>query len=281
MRDQELVAFLQWALPRLRLRWQGFRKVRRQVGKRLSRRLAELELQNLDEYRHRLGCDPMEWRRLDGLCHVTISRFYRDKHVFDTLSARVLPELAEFAISRDRPVRCWCAGCASGEEVYTLKLVFDFDVRPRLPRALIEIIGTDADPIVLERARRGCFPSSSLADAPARWRELAFTRDDDSYCLAAVRREGLIFSLQDIRSETPVGPFDLILCRNLVFTYFDVELQREMTERIAAALRGGGYLIIGAHERLPSDSRLFEQAPGCREILRKMELTRETGALRS
>lgn len=84
MRNQELVAFLQWALPRLRLRWEGFRKVRRQVGKRLGRRLAELKLNTLDQYRDQLQNDPAEWSRLDELCHITISCFYRDKGVFDT-----------------------------------------------------------------------------------------------------------------------------------------------------------------------------------------------------
>ncbi len=123
MRDEELVAFLQWALPRLRLRWRGFRKVRRQVGKRLRRRLAQLKLQTLDQYRARLEGDPREWGVLDGLCHITISCLYRDKHVFDALGARVLIELGEAAYSQRRPVWCWCAGCACGEEVYTLKIM--------------------------------------------------------------------------------------------------------------------------------------------------------------
>ena len=132
-------------------------------------------------------------------------------------------------------------GCACGEEVYTLKLLWELDVRPKLPRGRLEIIGSDADLIVLQRAERGCFSSSSLKGMPAHWRELAFTRDDDCYCIRAEYRDGLAFLLQDIRSEIPAGPFDLILCRNLVFTYFDIERQREMIGRIAAALRDGGY----------------------------------------
>lgn len=87
MQDKELATFLQWALPRLRLRWKGFRKVRRQAAKRLNRRLEELELQTLDQYRRRLENDPMEWGVLDGLCHITISCFYRD-NTYSTYWAR-------------------------------------------------------------------------------------------------------------------------------------------------------------------------------------------------
>lgn len=271
MRDEELVSFLQWALPRLRLRWGGFRKVRRQVGKRLSRRLAELKLQALDQYRDRLLTDPTEWSVFDGLCHITISCFYRDKHVFDALGAQVLPELGRAAHLQRRAVRCWCAGCACGEEVYTLKLVWEFDVRPSLPGTSLKIIGSDADPEVLRRAEKGCFSSSSLKSMPANWRELAFTRNDDCYCIHAEYRDGIAFLLEDIRSDIPAGRFDLILCRNLVFTYFEIERQREMIGRIAESLRDTGYLVIGAHEQLPGDSSLFAQVSGCREILRKTQ----------
>ena len=140
-------------------------------------------------------------------------------------------------------------------------------MRPRLPGGRLEIIGSDADPIVLCRAEKGCFSSSSLKDVPARWREIAFARDGDRYCVRAEYREGLAFLFQDIRSEIPAGFFDLILCRNLVFTYFDIERQRETLDRIAAALRDGGYLVIGAHETLPDDGRGFTPISGCREIL--------------
>jgi chemotaxis protein methyltransferase CheR len=203
MRDEEVVTFLRWALPRLQLRWEGFRKVRRQVRKRLGRRLRELKLDTLDQYRNQLQDDPTEWRVFDELCHITISRLYRDKHVFDALGSLVLPKLAREANSQDRAVRCWCAGCACGEEVYTLKILFELDVRPKLPRGRLEIAGSDADATVLKRARKGCFAPGSLKNMPAHWRELAFSRDDARYCVRAEYRDGITFLRQDIRSEIP------------------------------------------------------------------------------
>lgn len=269
MRDEECVAFLQWALPRLQLRWVGFRKVRRQVCKRLRHRLRELGLENLAQYRSRLDADPAEWAALDDLCHITISRLYRDRHVFDCLGMQVLPELGKMASLESRPVRCWCAGCASGEEVYTLRILWDLEIQPSLPDTRFELIGTDVEDIVLERARRGCFSAGSFKDAPAQWREAAFNRVGNIYCVKDAHREALTFLHQDIRFEIPQGPFDLILCRNLVFTYFEPELQLTMLDRMASVLREGGYLVIGAHERLPKDGSRFEPLPGCREILRQ------------
>jgi chemotaxis protein methyltransferase CheR len=130
MREDDCAIFLQWALPRLRLRWAGFRKVRRQVCRRLDRRLHEIGVETLEQYRSRLESDADEWVVLDSLCRITISRLYRDRAVFDLLRSVVLPELHELASLQSRPVRCWCAGCASGEEVYSLKILWDLEVRP-------------------------------------------------------------------------------------------------------------------------------------------------------
>src|SRR5690242_9500744 len=129
MHEDECAAFLQWALPRLRLRWAGFRKVRRQVCKRLRRRLDELRLKSLEQYRSRLEADPLEWAVLDHLCRITISRLYRDKWVFDFLGRVILLDLTQAASLHSRPIRCWSAGCASGEEVYTLKILYELEVK--------------------------------------------------------------------------------------------------------------------------------------------------------
>ena len=90
MKHDDCVGFLQWALPRLRLRWPGFRRVRRQVCQRLGRRLRELGLGELQAYQLYLGNHPTEWQVLDGLCRITISRFYRDRTIFVALEREVL-----------------------------------------------------------------------------------------------------------------------------------------------------------------------------------------------
>jgi len=95
--DRYCVTFLQWALPQLRMRWRGFRRVRRQVCRRLAKRLADLGLPDLAAYRAFLLVHPEEWKRVDAACRITISRLYRDRSVFDVLAQEVLPELAAAA----------------------------------------------------------------------------------------------------------------------------------------------------------------------------------------
>ena len=266
MKDTDCAAFLRWALPRLRMRWPGFRKVRRQVCKRIGRRVRELGLESLAEYRKRLEAEPAEWGVLDGYCRITISRFCRDRPVFEVIAGDILPRLAERASARRRPVRCWCAGCASGEEVYSLKIIWDREVQPRFPGVGLEIIGTDADPIMLQRAERGCYARGSLKDMPERWLARAFDRANAHFRIRPGFRRGVRFKLQDIREEMPSGPFDLLLCRNLAFTYFDPPLQETILHRLAERLRPAGYLVIGRRETLPAGEERFRPLPACPEI---------------
>src|SRR5687767_6728995 len=117
--DAQCVGFLQWALPHVRMRWEGFRRVRRQVCRRIERRRRELGLDGLPAYRLYLEQHPDEWPVLDSLCRVTISRFYRDRGVFAFLEGEVLPAVAQGAVRDGRQaLEAWSAGCASGEEPY-------------------------------------------------------------------------------------------------------------------------------------------------------------------
>ena len=134
MNDPDCTAFLQWALPQISLRWPGFRKVRRQVCKRLKRRIHDLQLANFAAYRARLEDDPSEWEVVDRCCHITISRFFRDRGVFEALRRRVLPDIAAHAKQEGRAAQIWSAGCAAGEEPYTLKNPVGHRNREPLPR---------------------------------------------------------------------------------------------------------------------------------------------------
>jgi chemotaxis protein methyltransferase CheR len=233
MTDDECVAFLQWALPRLRLRWAGFRKVRRQVCRRIVGRQAQLGV-GVAAYRARLEADPAEWPVLERLCRVTISRFWRDRGLFEALRDEVLNALGPDVVA-------WSAGCASGEEAYSLVLAAD-EAGVRL-----RVLATDVDPVLLERARRASYPESSLRELPSDLRLHAF----EAGRLRPEYRARVEFVRHDVRTGSPDGPFDLVLCRNLVFTYFDEELQREVGGRLTPALRPGGALVVGAHETLP------------------------------
>lgn len=267
MADADCVAFLQWALPQLDLRWQGFRKVHGQVCKRLKRRMKELGLKGFSAYRERLAQNPDEWAVLDGMCHITVSRFFRDRRVFGALSEHVLPEIAARAAKERRIARFWSAGCASGEEPYTLKIIWDLAGTTGVPRIGCEIVATDVDEVMLARAQKGCYPRGSLREMPEAFVTEGFDRIDSLFCIKPQHREGVSFLLQDLRSEAPEDSFDLILCRNVAFTYFEAPLQREVLYRLVERLAVPGYLVIGAQERLPEELDCLVPLPGVRQIL--------------
>lgn len=252
MTDHDCVEFLQWALPRLHLRWPGYRKVRRQVCKRVGRRLQELGLSGIGEYRAYLDGHQAEWPVLEGLSRIGISRFYRDQGVFQFLERVVLPELAETAAAQGQSeVLCWSLGCAAGEEPYTLAVLWNLGLSQRFPELGIRILATDVDEQAIDRARKACYSPGSLKDLPAAWVDRAFSPSERGFCLKAGFRELVTFLQQDIRETAPEGWFHLILCRNLVFTYFDEALQREMLQKITEKLVPGGALVIGGTETLP------------------------------
>jgi chemotaxis protein methyltransferase CheR len=272
MKDADCIHFLQQMLPRLDLRWPGFRKVRRQVCKRLQRRLTELTLPDLNAYRRYLAAHPAEWKLLDSFCRISISRFYRDRQVFRELAAEVLPAVNQLAAAGGSArTRIWSAGCASGEEPYTIALLWHFR-RPDSPRLPVEIVATDLDPLLLERARIACYEESSLKELPRRWLTEAFHRRDNRYCLQPPFRSGVQFLRQDIRKESPAAPFHLVACRNLAFTYFAEPLQHEVLARIAAVLQPGGFLVLGSHETLPAGQTAFISFQGRRSLFRKHEI---------
>jgi chemotaxis protein methyltransferase CheR len=253
MTHQECIAFLQWALPQLGLRWAGYRKVQGLVCKRLAHRLRELGLATLVEYRERVAQDESERERLGALCRIPISRFYRDRGVFDALRDIVLPALAERADTRGcRTMRAWSAGCASGEEPYSLSIAWQLALAPRFPGIELTVLATDAEPEVLDRAASGCYRSSSLKDLPKEWLLLSFDRADALYCVREAFRGRVAFAHQDLRIEMPGGPFDLLLCRNLAFTYFDAPTQERIAAELASRLVPGGFLVLGTHEKLPA-----------------------------
>jgi chemotaxis protein methyltransferase CheR len=258
MRDEDCVEFLRWALPRLRMRWAGFRKVRGQVCKRIARRIDALQLGDAAIYRHYLDSHPAEWTELDRLCRVTISRFYRDRGCFDHLRDELLAELARgVSEANETQLRCWSVGCASGEEPYTLALIWQLALRSRFPDLALRIVATDVDERLLQRGRDAIYTDSSLKELPAEWVVRGFVLSGKGHAVVEPVRRHVRFVEQDARLKRPAGPFHLILCRNFVFTYYEEALQREILERFESSCLPGGALVIGAHESLPPGSDAF------------------------
>ncbi len=195
---------------------------------------------------------PVGMAILDECCHITISRFFRDTGIFEVVRRRILPDVAAGAERERRNAEVWSAGCASGEETYTVKIIWDIEVASTHPGIFLSITASDVDKAMLARARIGCFEPTSLRELPRPLIERAFDQVEGRYCVKPQHREGIKFLDQDLRKGMPRRMFDLILCRYVAFTYFDEQLQCRVLANMLKKLRPQGYLVIGTHERLPS-----------------------------
>ncbi len=252
MKDTDCVQFLQWLLPQLHMRWPGFRKVRRQVCRRIDRRIDTLQLADVASYQKWIEEHPEELHVLDDFCRISISRFYRDRGVFDLLCEEILPALAKTAMDAGRrTLKCWSAGCASGEEPYTVNIVWKQAIAPQIRGVTLEIVATDSNPLMLERARDARYPSSSLKDLPNEWTRKCFVVEESEYRLRSEFHGNIQWMRQDIREQMPDELFDMIFCRHLPFTYFDQSVQLRVLAGLVERLRDGGVLVIGKQESLP------------------------------
>jgi chemotaxis protein methyltransferase CheR len=156
-------------------------------------------------------------------------------------------------------MRVWSAGCGAGEEAYSLAI----GARQRgIP---IRILGTDWDEHQLARAREARYSPGCLKELPAEWRISAFEYVQGQFVLRRELRVSLELLHQDIRKDMPAGPFHLILCRYLAFTYFDPQLQHAIAEGLLRRIAPNGYVAIGKHESWPTDvPGLAEVRPGLR-----------------
>ena len=238
--------------------------------------MRDLGLDSYAAYRARLEGDPSEWRAVDECCHITISRFFRDRGIFEVVRRRLLPDVAARAKREGRDARVWSAGCASGEEPYTLRMLWDFEVATAYPGVALSIVASDVDQAMLARAREGCFEPTSLHELPPTVIEQGFDRLDSRYCVKPEHREGVEFLDQDLRTETPPRLFDLILCRYVAFTYFTVSLQREVLASMLKWLRPQGYLVIGTHEHLPGDIPELAALDSAPQIFQKRAASAQT-----
>jgi len=271
MSDQSCVKFLKWALPKLDLRWEGFRKVRGQVCKRIKRRINDLGLGDFHNYRSYLKEHEDEWDHLDRMSHITISRFYRDKKAWEILEQGLLFELIRRISDENGGFNCLSIGCASGEEPYTFSVIWKENIASAHPDLSCTIVATDADEHMLKRARRACYPPGTLKDLPKEYRKKAFEKRDNRYCLKEKYKKGVNLEKQDIRDEIPHLMFDLVFCKNVVAMYFQSDLQIKIFERLWPHMKEGAILVLGNHEELPEGLSGYETYAKGANIYRKIE----------
>ncbi len=246
MDDQQFRQLLQY----LGFSWRGYRKVRKGVIKRIRRHMHQLGCQNIATYLYKLEKSHGARAECERLMTVSISRFFRDRKLWQILQMEILPGLIE---THRQKIFVWSAGCASGEEVYSLKILWD-DLNASIPHLQeLEITATDLNPVYLERARAGVYPSSSLKEVPEQFRS-AYFHTKKSMALYEIKpslKKGIIWQTQHLLSDPTGSRFHIIFLRNNLLTYYQDRLKKPAFSKVINQLSANGFLIIGSHERLP------------------------------
>ncbi len=238
--------FLRNVAPLLGLHGRAFR--RRGIKRRLEQRMAALGLSGFEEYLRRVQEDPEEHHHLAELLTVTITRFFRDRDVFARIEASVIPSMLE----RNRSeLNVWSIGCASGEEPYSLAMLWRERFQDRWPAIRFTLLATDIDENLLVRARIGRFKASSVREVPEDILGAAFVREGGFFTVSQAIRDRVQFKRHNILEEMPFQGMDMILCRNLAFTYFSKEQRVHILRKISESLKRRGYFCIGKDESLP------------------------------
>jgi chemotaxis protein methyltransferase CheR len=266
MKNSACVELLARILPPLGRDADGYKKVAGGVCNRVDRRIRSLKLAGVEAYLAWIDSHPEEWAVLDRLTQVTVSRFFREKGVFAYLARKVVPALVERAVAEKRPVRVASLGCAAGEEPYGVADLF------RVAGAECAIVAVDNDEKMIERAAVAVYRESGLKEVnPAERARLFDPAGEGTWRLREGAKGGVSFARADIRKELPPGPFDLILCRYLVFTYDADAGRRSFVDRLAPIVAPGGWLVVGKKERLPEPSAGWELAAKKMGVYRKVE----------
>lgn len=224
------------------------------VGRRIERRMSILQVEKLKDYFEYLLQNKEELEQLNNELLIGVTRFFRDPPAFEMLDKMVVPRLFERADTE--AVRVWVAGCASGEEAYSVAILL---ARYRETHGLsreIKIFATDVDRRGLEVASQGRYPETIVTDVPKEYLTEYFIRRENDYVVSEKIRKLIVFARHNLLKDPPFNKVDLIVCRNLLI-YFKPEAQRQILGNFSFALRQGGFLFLGASESLGEQRELF------------------------
>ncbi len=217
------------------------------IRRRLGRRMAATGRDSLDEYSEYVEEHPEEYRRLIGAFLIKVTEFFRDPELFDYLKEEVLPELVEEAREGENQLRVWSAGCATGEEAYSLAILVSEVLGREAGLFNVRIFATDIGEDAVKFARRGVYPPSALKGLSKEQIGRYFVDEDGSYQVKKQIRGMIVFGEHDLAQRSPFPDVDLVVSRN-VLIYFSNELQRRALQLFAYSLRDGGYLVMGKAE---------------------------------
>ena len=223
------------------------------LERRLAHRMGAAHIEDRPSYLKLLRADPGEAELLRQDLLIGVTQFFRDRTAFDFLSEDIIPELVK-QHSDARPIRVWCPGCSTGEEPYSIAMLFlEAFAAANCPEAL-QVFASDTNADAVAFARDGLYPDAIEADVEPGRLARYFTKDDGHYRVVRELRDTVVFTIHDILTDAPFSCMDLVCCRNLLI-YLQPEAQHKVLSFFHFALRDGGVLLLGESEAVGSAGR--------------------------
>src|SRR6266850_5105257 len=251
--DERLEALLDYLKSTRGLDFTAYK--RSSLVRRIQKRLQAVGIESYDAYQAYLEAHPEEFGLLLNTILINVTSFFRDPEAWGFLTSQIAPRL--LATSRpDSAVRVWSAGCASGEEAYTLAMILAEQLGVEAFRRRVKIYASDVDADALMQARHAPYTASEVQDIPPEHLSKYFERVDNRYLFHKDLRRSIIFGRHDLVQDAPISRVNLLVCRNTLM-YFTRDAQASVLNRFHFALRNGGCLFMGRAELLLTHAELF------------------------
>ena len=226
------------------------------LGRRIERRMAMAGIEDSKRYLDLLRGDPAEFECLLKDLFINVTRFFRDAKAYEVMAKKIVPELVRTQ-PPGQPIRIWVAGCSTGEEAYSIAMIFLEEIAAARRNIKLQIFATDVDDDALASAREGLYPPLIEADVPPAQLTRFFTREDQGYRVSRELRSTIVFSVHDLVADAPFSRLDLVSCRNLLI-YLRPEVQQKVLSLFRFSLREGGVLFLGLSETVRGASDHFD-----------------------
>jgi two-component system, chemotaxis family, CheB/CheR fusion protein len=244
------------------------------LRRRVTRRMAELGLDGVAAYLDYLEVHPDEFPHLFNTILINVTSFFRDPEHWDFVASRLLPQLLAERAPHE-PIRIWSAGCASGEEAYTIAILLAEQLGPDAFRERVKIYATDVDEDALSQARHAAYDADALEAVPPEFRDRYFDPYGHRFQFRGDLRRAVVFGRHDIVQDAPIGRIDLMLVRNLLM-YFNRQTQAQVLANLHFGLTPHGYLVLGKAEMLLSRNQLFEPVDLPHRVFRRVPDAEDT-----
>jgi two-component system CheB/CheR fusion protein len=253
--NDQLDQLLEYIRRTRRFDFSGYKRT--SLVRRIQKRMDDVGCTQFADYQDYLEVHPDEFESFFNTILINVTAFFRDAAAWDYLTDEIVPRVVSVK-QPDDPIRVWSAGCATGEEAYSLAMALCDSLGSDQFRGRVKIYGTDADEAALTKARQAAYNAKEVGGVPPPYLERFFerTNGDGPYVFRSDLRRSVIFGRHDLVQDAPISRLDLLVCRNTLM-YFNAETQSRILDRFNFALNDGGFLFLGKAETLLRQSMIF------------------------